>query len=364
MSSLTLAFESLRSKIIACLFFPLLTFGQISIGDSQGSTYAADSINICGDSNGEIFSIVGGAVHYSHTTWSSSNSSVSLQMNYNNDSTKVLTSWNLSALPLSFTLFLTDTINGFNDSLNVSVNSPPNVTLNNHWSSVSICAGSNTSVSGGSPPGGTYSIIGNPGVISNDTVLDVTSLGTGNYNLMYSYTDSLGCTNSDTNSISVNINSLPNVTLNNHWTSIVACAFSDTTVSGGLPAGGTYSIIGHPGVISNDTVLDLTSLGAGNHNLVYSYTDSLGCTNSDTNQLSIGLSLSGGTTNIIVSEVYGATSSVLFPVNFASGITYPACSGLSSTTFGISFTNNSAPLIGSSLVIDWGDGYTDSSLLA
>ena len=67
-------------------------------------------------------------------------------------------------------------------------------------------------------------------------------------------------------------------------------------------------------------MLDLTSLGAGNHNLVYSYTDSLGCTNSDTNQLSIGLSLSGGTTNIIVSEVYGATSSVLFPVNFSSGI--------------------------------------------
>ena len=364
MSSLTLALESLRSKIIACLFFPLLTFGQISIGDSQGSTYAVDSINICGDSNGEIFSIVGGVGHYSHTKWSSSNSSVSLQVNYNNDSTKVLTSWNLSALPLSFTLYLKDTIHGFNDSLHVSVNSPPNVTLNNHWSSVSMCAGTNTSVSGGSPPGGTYSIIGNPGVISNDTVLDVTSLGTGNYNLMYSYTDSLGCTNSDTNSISVNINSLPNVTLNNHWTSIVACAFSDTTVSGGLPAGGTYSIVGYPGVISNDTVLDLTSLGAGNHNLVYSYTDSLGCTNSDTNQLSIGLSLSGGTTNIIVSEVYGATSSVLFPVNFSSGITYPACSGLSSTTFGISFTNNSAPLIGSSLVIDWGDGYSDSSVVS
>ena len=279
MSSSTLALETLRCRIIACLFLPLLTFGQISIGDSQGSTYTSDTINICGDSNGEIFSIVAAAPNYSDFQWSSSSSVVLLQSPYNNDSSKVFASWSQTSVPFGFDLFLLDTVQNLGDTLFVSVNS------------------------------------------------------------------------------------LPSVTLNNHWNSIVSCAFSDTTVSGGSPPGGTYSIIGYPGVISNDTVLNLTSLGTGNYDLMYSFTDSLGCTNSDTNQLSIGLSLSGGSANILVSEVYGASSSVLFPVNYGNGITYPACSGLSATTFGISFTNNSSALAGNTLIIDWGDGFTDSTIV-
>ena len=272
--------SNLRLRILAFLLFPLVAFGQVSIGDSQGSAYVADSINFCGDSNGEIFSIVGGVVDYSKLVWSSSSSAVLLQSPYNNDSSRVFASWNQSNVPFSFNLILQDTAQNSSDTLHV------------------------------------------------------------------------------------NVNSLPNVSLNNHWNSIVSCAFTDTTVSGGSPPGGTYSIIGYPGVISNDTVLSLVGLGTGNYELMYSYTDSLGCSSSDTNQLSIGLSLSGGGANILISEVYGASSSILFPVNYGNGITYPACSGLSSTTFGISFTNNSAALAGNILQIDWGDGLADSTVVA
>ena len=113
----------LRLRILAFLLFPLVAFGQVSIGDSQSSAYVADSINFCGDSNGEIFSIVGGVVDYSKFVWSSSSSAVLLQSPYNNDSSRVFASWNPSNVPFSFNLILQDTAQNSSDTLHVNINS-------------------------------------------------------------------------------------------------------------------------------------------------------------------------------------------------------------------------------------------------
>ena len=67
---------------------------------------------------------------------------------------------------------------------------------------------------------------------------------------------------------------------------------------------------------------------------------------------------------MFVSEIYGSTSSLLLPTQYLNNITYPACSQLSATTFGLSFTSALNHLTGASLTIDWGDGAQTSTVLA
>ncbi len=144
----------MRITFIVCFLFPSLLFGQISIGDSQGVIINADSTTICGNSaNSQVFSISGASGHYDHTIWSTSSSAISILFYPNNDSTKALVSWNPNNVPFTFQIYINDTVHGFSDSLYVSVNAPPSVILNNHWNSIVSCAFSDTTVSGGSPPG-------------------------------------------------------------------------------------------------------------------------------------------------------------------------------------------------------------------
>lgn len=87
-----------------------------------------------------------------------------------------------------------------------------------------------------------------------------------------------GCTGTDT--VSVTINSLPNVTFT--LSSGTLCADdASLTLSGGLPAGGTYS---GPGVTAG--IFD-PSVGAGNHTITYMYTDVNGCSNSATQSITV-----------------------------------------------------------------------------
>jgi len=101
-----------------------------------------------------------------------------------------------------------------------------------------------------------------PFVITNTTTYVVT--GT---------TTATGCTAADT--ITVNVNPLPSVDL--AATPGFYCEYAGIiTLPSGSPAGGTYS-----GTSVTANTFD-PSIGAGSYNIIYTYTDANGCTNSDT----------------------------------------------------------------------------------
>ncbi|MDB4286219.1 T9SS type A sorting domain-containing protein [bacterium] len=121
----------------------------------------------------------------------------------------------------------------------------------------------------GSPAGGVYS--GN-GVMSN--VFDPSAAGAGVHNIIYSFTDGNGCT--ETASRTVSVNNGPSVTLGSFN---AICENSPTFIlGGGNPSGGTYS---GPGVVSG-AIFDASVSGAGLHAITYVYSDMTGCADSAT----------------------------------------------------------------------------------
>jgi len=128
-----------------------------------------------------------------------------------------------------------------------------------------ICESSSpVNLIGGSPAGGTYSGTG----VSAGT-FDPSVPGQGTTNITYTYTDGNGCSGSVIESITV-IPS-PTVSLSHFGDVCVSDAFF--TLTGGSPAGGTYT---GPGVTGG--VFDPATAGVGTHTLTYSYTDGNGCT--------------------------------------------------------------------------------------
>ena len=132
-----------------------------------------------------------------------------------------------------------------------------------------ICVDAGSIVlSGGSPAGGTYSGTG----VSSGQFNPLTA-GPGTHTISYIYTNGSGCKDTATSNINVyakpNVvfGTLPSVCLN-------AMAF---TLTQGTPAGGIYSGDG----VAGDEFSPLVT-GAGSYELTYTYTDSNGCTNSDT----------------------------------------------------------------------------------
>lgn len=130
-------------------------------------------------------------------------------------------------------------------------------------------------LTGGSPAGGTYTI-GSIPVIT----FDPASYGTGSHQVTYTYTDpGTSCTSSDQKAILVNplpvvtLDPLPGVCVN-------AAAF---TLTGGLPAGGTYSGTG----VSGGDTFSPSDAGAGIHSITYTYTDVNSCTNSNTKTIEV-----------------------------------------------------------------------------
>ncbi len=128
-------------------------------------------------------------------------------------------------------------------------------------------------LSGGLPEGGTYT---GPG-ITNDH-FDPTVAGSGIHTITYAYTDGNGCTNFAATTITVH--DLPLVSLD---------AYDDICIdnpalelTGGLPAGGTYS---GQGVAGNS--LDLIVAGPGSHLITYTYSDGNGCTSFATTSITV-----------------------------------------------------------------------------
>ncbi|WP_343630987.1 choice-of-anchor J domain-containing protein [Fluviicola sp.] len=125
-----------------------------------------------------------------------------------------------------------------------------------------VCANSGAlALTGGSPAGGIYS---GTGVTGSD--FDPTA---GTQTVTYTYTDANGCM--DDASTTITVNPEPVVTFNSPVSNL--CLNHDPlTLSGGMPAGGTYSGAGVSG-----GVMDPVTAGAGNHVITYSFTDANGC---------------------------------------------------------------------------------------
>ncbi|MDD3875833.1 MAG: gliding motility-associated C-terminal domain-containing protein [Bacteroidales bacterium] len=124
------------------------------------------------------------------------------------------------------------------------------------------------------PSGGSYSGAG----VTNG-VFNPQSAGVGNHILNYSYTDLYGCNNTESNTIQVY--PLPLVSLP-HFSNI---CISDTSIlplllDAGTPSGGSYS-----GNFVSNNIFDPGT--AGIYPIVYTFTDSNGCINSDTSNISV-----------------------------------------------------------------------------
>ncbi|MDX5348162.1 MAG: hypothetical protein LPJ89_02670, partial [Hymenobacteraceae bacterium] len=174
----------------------------------------------------------------------------------------------------TYTITYTVTQNGCTNSATntITVVAPPTVSLS---PLSAVCVNDPTfALSGGAPSGGTYS---GPGVSNGD--FNSAVAGTGTHTITYSYTDpSTGCSN--TASRTVTVNGLPTVSLS---AQAPICVSANTrTLTGGSPAGGTYSGTG----VSNG-VFDPAVAGVGNHILTYSYTNGSGCTNTATTTISV-----------------------------------------------------------------------------
>ena len=125
----------------------------------------------------------------------------------------------------------------------------------------------------GSPSGGTYSGTGVSGGMFDPLVA-----GLGTHSIDYTITSANGCSNTATETITVL--SAPTVTfaaLNDVCTADAAFA-----LTGGSPAGGTYSGTGITG-----GVFDPSVAGVGTHTITYSYTDGNGCDGTATQTITV-----------------------------------------------------------------------------
>ncbi|MFC2100981.1 LamG-like jellyroll fold domain-containing protein [Bacteroidota bacterium] len=154
---------------------------------------------------------------------------------------------------------------------NITVYQATNVTLN-PFSSLCINTPPLT-LSGGNPPGGTYS-----GTFVNNGIFYPANAGTGTHVITYTYINANSCVSSATQNISVY--TVPLVAFNP--LSPVCESDQPFALSGGIPGGGIYS---GNGVYNNIFFPD--SAGAGTHTITYTYFDTTSCSNSTTQPLTV-----------------------------------------------------------------------------
>jgi hypothetical protein len=156
-------------------------------------------------------------------------------------------------------------------SMLVTVNPLPAVTA---IAADSICTGSTTMLSAG----GANAYVWNPGNLTGGSVT-VAPPTTTTYTV--TGTDSAGCTNSATTIITVN----PLPTVSYLETQTMLCInWNAITLSAGSPVGGIYS-----GNAVTGNSFDPAVAGNGTHDIFYTYTDTNGCTASDTSQVTVDL---------------------------------------------------------------------------
>ena len=182
------------------------------------------------------------------------------------------------------------------DTITVTVLPLPTVSVD-PWSTCEN--GGTLTLSGGMPAGGVYS---GTGVTGSDFDPSV-----GTQNITYTYTDANGCTN--TAQAAVTVNSAPNVTLALAVSHL--CIYNSAiTISGGSPAGGTYSGTGVSGGSFDPSVA-----GIGATNITYNYTDANGCSNMASEMMVVDECLGINEESASVISVYPNPGTGLFEVS-------------------------------------------------
>lgn len=124
---------------------------------------------------------------------------------------------------------------------------------------------------GGAPANGFYTINGTPA-----TIFSPSALGQGSYSIQYFHINGCGDTLGPSGSHTFNVHPQPTVTLT--WPHSALCTNeASIPLSGGTPAGGSYSINNQAA-----TVFNPAALGTGTHTIRYSYSDNNGCSDTAT----------------------------------------------------------------------------------
>lgn len=167
----------------------------------------------------------------------------------------------------NYTVTVTDQNNCASTSsvVTVTVGQTPGIPTVSAGGPTTFCEGDNVALSTSPSAGITYQwlVDGNPIAGANQNTFSAEDAGA--YSLQV--TNTAGCQNAS-EPISVNVNSLPAVSLTLGQT--VVCLNTDLTLSGGLPAGGTYS-----GANISNGIFNAGSEGIFSVN--YSFTDNNGC---------------------------------------------------------------------------------------
>lgn len=140
-----------------------------------------------------------------------------------------------------------------------------------------VCDYSDTFVLGGATPAGGY-FSGWPVVY--DSVIIPPLFGAGDYDIMYTYTDSVGCAATDTQNL--HISKKPNASFKTNFS---VCNGVDTLhLNIGRPKNGIYHGQGADGSIF---YLDSINRKTGTYDLLYVYSDTIGCSDSATGKISV-----------------------------------------------------------------------------
>ncbi len=167
-------------------------------------------------------------------------------------------------------------VNAYNcqstDTKVVTVSPYPIVTFSS-LSDVCIGSGSVVNLTQGSPVGGTYFGTGVTASVFNPSVA-----GVGTHSLGYAYTNAAGC--GDTAYQTIVVNPSPTVDFTGLATNI--CKNGGNLTLTGNPAGGSFSGNGISG-----NVFSPSTAGAGNHAILYSYTNTSGCTGQKSKSITV-----------------------------------------------------------------------------
>ncbi len=190
-----------------------------------------------------------------------------------------------------------------------SASSMVTITINTNPTNVTfaalndICEGaSNYTLVEGAPVGGTYSGTG----VTAGTFNPATA-GAGIETLTYTFTDGNNCSADATQSITVN--AAPTATLAAFST---VCVYNPSmALTGGAPAGGTYS---GPGVTGGD--FDPATAGNGTHTITYTYTDGNNCEGTAANSITVDGCAGIDETNVIGLTIYPNPTNGMITIQF------------------------------------------------
>ena len=174
----------------------------------------------------------------------------------------------------SITYSFTDVHNCSNTSSNSTTVTAPAITIGISGYLATYCVDGSSSTLVGTPAGGTFS---GPGVVGS--VFNPAAAGTGTHYITYQKQDVNSCMIKD--SVAVTVYALPSgLTISGLSQSF--CANDAPVALTGFPSGGVFTGNGMSG--SN---FSPSGAGAGTHNIVYTFTDVHGCSNSTSSQADV-----------------------------------------------------------------------------